>query len=172
MSVPDESVNLTNSGGSCKKREIPTLTSSAALTKSRREVRRLRSENWPLCKSLASARKVMYKKSQPKQQSLDDALKALAPHLEPLTLNLVKLQISLSGRKSRGRRYGIKDKVVALSLYLQSPACYKRIRKIIQLPCKTTLLRLIRQAKISPGFNSCIFDALSIKMKDDKTHNY
>ncbi|KAF2902107.1 hypothetical protein ILUMI_04095 [Ignelater luminosus] len=49
-------------------------------------------------------------------------------------------------------------------IYFLGPKVYKFLRKTLQLPSKSTLLRITRKWEINPGFNDFIFSAIQIRV--------
>ena len=82
-------------------------------------------------------------------------------------LDFVINQIKMAGYRKRGQRCAGKIKPLSLTLYHQSPKCYKMLRKIFALPSVSTLKRFMQKLdiRVRPGFPACIFDALKTKVK-------
>lgn len=57
-------------------------------------------------------------------------------------------------RKQQGRRYNLEQKLLALTLYKKSPACYRLLRRIFSLPCPSTLNKLLNSVPMNPGDQS------------------
>lgn len=101
----------------------------------------------------------MVKRWSPKvdQATMVDALKAF---FTGATLAFITEQIKLSGRKRQGMRWTEEMKAVALTLYHQSPKCYKLLRSLFHLPTVLTLHRTVQNLCIKPDFHDIIFRAL------------
>lgn len=69
---------------------------------------------------------------------------------------LTMMQFREAKKKGKGRRFSIKEKLLALSIMKQSPKGYRFLRKIFILPAAQTLLKLINQADMKPGLNENI----------------
>ncbi|KAF2889881.1 hypothetical protein ILUMI_16292 [Ignelater luminosus] len=75
-----------------------------------------------------------------------------------------KLQMHLTKVAPKGVRYTTEFKQLALMIYCLGPKVYKFLRKTLQLPSKSTLLRITRKWEINPGFNDFIFSAIQIRV--------
>lgn len=71
-----------------------------------------------------------------------------------------QLRNSSERRRARGRRWTYSDKVVALSLYHQSPRAYQFCQRIFTLPSVASLHRWLSTTEVRPGFPPKIFDLL------------
>ena len=81
------------------------------------------------------------------------------------TAKFVKSQIKLNLKKSKhAYRWGLDDKLFALSIFYHSRRSYYILRQLFALPSKRTLLRTLQRTNIVPGFNSQIFDALKVRV--------
>ena len=69
----------------------------------------------------------------------------------------------LHDTKGVRRRYAVKDKMMALSIFYQSQKAYKLLSKLFALPSKRTLQRSLERTNIMPGFDNSIFAALKVK---------
>lgn len=56
------------------------------------------------------------------------------------------------------------DKVLALAIHSRGPKCYNFLRRIIPLPCKSTLQVLLQNIPIQPGLNTLYLKKLSKKI--------
>lgn len=76
--------------------------------------------------------------------------------------NINYLQLKQGKKKARGRRYSIKDKLLAIILHRQTgPSGYK-ILQLFALPSKKTLQALLNRIKIKPGIKEAIFSNLKM----------
>ncbi|KAJ8735757.1 hypothetical protein PYW07_007377 [Mythimna separata] len=66
---------------------------------------------------------------------------------------LTLLQFREHKKGNKGRRFTLKEKIIALSFLKQSPKGYRFLRKIFILPSRQTLLKLLNMADINPGIN-------------------
>lgn len=90
----------------------------------------------------------------------EKSFEKLTEKMNPLTKKLIYMQMTQCTKKSKGRRFSDEEKLIALSVMKQSPKCYRFLHKLLILPSKTTLNKMIQQLKIGAGINSQIFDAL------------
>ncbi|KAF2891001.1 hypothetical protein ILUMI_15172, partial [Ignelater luminosus] len=81
----------------------------------------------------------------------------------PSIANFVKMQMHLTKVAPKGARYTTEFKQLALMIYFLGPKVYKFLWKTLQLPSKSTLLRITRKWEINPGFNYFIFSAIQIR---------
>lgn len=84
---------------------------------------------------------------------------------------LTMMQFKEAGKKSKGRRFNLQEKILALSIFKQTPKGYRFLRKNFILPAPQTLRKLINQADIKPGVNKKIFVQLkrvAEKMKPEE----
>ncbi|CAH0728892.1 unnamed protein product, partial [Brenthis ino] len=82
---------------------------------------------------------------------------------------LMQIQFRENRKKDKGRRFTLKEKVVALSILKQGPKGYKFLRSIFILPTKPTLIKLIQRINLKPGINKNIFSQLKTKCESMKT---
>lgn len=78
--------------------------------------------------------------------------------------NFVKLQIQMSDRKLRGARYPNHFKKFCLSIYFLSPKAYAFMRKVFQLPAKSTLNHMTTNWQYTPGLQDALFETIKIKV--------
>ena len=81
------------------------------------------------------------------------------------TAKFLSSQIKLQGKNKHGFRFSNSDKELALTLYYQSPKCYRTLRKLFHLPCKQTLLDWTKVIDVQPGISDFIMNVLAIKAK-------
>ncbi|RVE41073.1 hypothetical protein evm_014276 [Chilo suppressalis] len=82
---------------------------------------------------------------------------------------LTLLQFREQKKKGKGRRFTLKEKIMALSIYKQSPKSYRLLRKMLLLPATQTLDKMVQKAMISPQYDERVFKQLKekcIKMKE------
>lgn len=70
------------------------------------------------------------------------------------------LQMRETVKQPRGRRFTINEKILALSIYKQSPKAYRLLRKLFILPARNTLTNLLAQIPLSTGINKILFENL------------
>lgn len=63
--------------------------------------------------------------------------------LSPTVADFIESQIKGCGKKPKGRRYIIDDKVLALSFFKYSSKAYRLLRKTFVLPSRKTLSNLL-----------------------------
>ncbi|KOB58244.1 Uncharacterized protein OBRU01_25365 [Operophtera brumata] len=83
---------------------------------------------------------------------------------------LTLLQFREHAKKEKGRRFHLKEKIIALTILKQSPKAYRFLRKIFVLPSPQTLVKLLSKANVQPGVNKKIFAQLKAKATTMKTN--
>ncbi|XP_026743754.1 uncharacterized protein LOC113505320 isoform X2 [Trichoplusia ni] len=71
----------------------------------------------------------------------------------------IKLQLK-GTKKPRGRRYTRNEKIMALSIYKQSPKAYNLLKKMFILPSKRCLQKILSSFQMKPGINAEILENL------------
>lgn len=71
-----------------------------------------------------------------------------------------QMQVSQSGKKKKGRRFTLDEKILALSLYKPSPKAYRLLSNICILPSRRTLQNLLQKINLKTGINDIIFENL------------
>ncbi len=100
------------------------------------------------------------------QHRLKEAEKCLrTPTFIETKVNNAKLNFLLSQMKSqtkklRGRRYCVNDKIFALSLFKQSPKCYRLLQKTFALLSRNSLMKLLYRIPFQVGINEAIMRSL------------
>ncbi len=77
-----------------------------------------------------------------------------------VTLNFLLSQMKSQTKKPRGRRYCVNDKIFALSLFKQSPKCYRLLQKTFALPSRNSLMKLLSRVPFQVGINEPIMRSL------------
>ncbi|KAJ8911915.1 hypothetical protein NQ315_016256, partial [Exocentrus adspersus] len=77
-------------------------------------------------------------------------------------------QLQNSKKKSRGRRFSLEDKVLALALFKQCGSGYRLLSKIFALPSRKTIMKLLNRIPVRPGICEPIFDILKVEVKQFK----
>lgn len=90
----------------------------------------------------------------------DDVKKLFNSKINDNFVLLLQSQIRNCSKRPKGRRYNLKEQILALTLYKKSPACYRLLRRIFALPCQSTLKRLLNGIPLRPGINEQMFAAL------------
>ncbi|XP_018566412.1 uncharacterized protein LOC108907286, partial [Anoplophora glabripennis] len=86
-------------------------------------------------------------------------------------VHFFKRQVESFGKKAKGRRFDIEDKILALALYRQSNAAYKLLSSLFILPSRVTLQKMLSRIPISSGIHDAVFNVLSSTSKKMKPHN-
>ncbi|KAF9415267.1 hypothetical protein HW555_007016 [Spodoptera exigua] len=86
--------------------------------------------------------------------------KKIVKSLSVPTQTFVNMQLTQYKKKNRGRRFSIKDKLLALAIYKKSPKGYNFLRKIFVIPSKRTLQNVLKQITLKPGLNPVIFEQI------------
>lgn len=111
-------------------------------------------------KNTYKARLLMAKKAL-KNNDFD----AISSKLSPAAQALIKMQFNLAGKKAKGRRFTLDEKILALSLYKPSPKAYRILSNICILPKRKTLQGVLQKVILNPGINKHMFDDLKRKVK-------
>ncbi|XP_052737630.1 uncharacterized protein LOC112053250 isoform X1 [Bicyclus anynana] len=64
------------------------------------------------------------------------------------------------GKRPRGRKYSLKEKILCLTILKQSPKGYNLLKKLFVLPSKRTLQKLLSYVVMKPGINLHIIENL------------
>lgn len=83
----------------------------------------------------------------------------------------INMQIKEAGKKMKGRRFSLREKVLALSLYKPSPKAYRLLSEICILPKQKTLQKLLQNVDVLPGVNEKIFANLKKKVAKMPSHH-
>lgn len=78
------------------------------------------------------------------------------------------MQFRETKKKNKGRRFSMKEKIVALTILKHSPKAYRFLRKIFILPSSQTLVKLIHKCSLTAGINENIFSQLKLKAEKMK----
>lgn len=84
----------------------------------------------------------------------------LQTQVNDITYKFILSQISQQKVKSKGRRFSLDDKLLALSLWKQSPRGYRLLQKIFALPSRRTLSNVLRKIPLDTGINEVLFCSL------------
>lgn len=76
------------------------------------------------------------------------------------TYNFILSQVKNQKKKIHGQRYTNDDKILALSIYKQSPKGYKYLSSLFALPSVKTIMCLLRKVPFGPGINYHIIEHL------------
>ena len=91
--------------------------------------------------------------------------------LPPNLIRFLESQSRLHKRTKKGRRYSLRDKELALSLYFCSPQAYRFCAKMFALPSKRTLQMWLAKLNVQPGFSDAVFEVLEQKCKRFNTRD-
>ena len=118
-----------------------------------------------LKKMVQQLKRSMYKVSR-ESQSISDLIKGASAFLEEPALTFFASQLRNSSQrcKAKGRRWTYKDKVIALSLYHQSPRAYQFCLRILTLPSVSSLRKWLSNVEVRPGFPRKVFELLRDKV--------
>ena len=138
---------------------------SASGWKQSKLLRKERQRTFRLKQKVASLRKSMEKASKD-FKSIADLIKGASHYLDEPALSFFASQLRNSShrRRARGRRWSYDDKVIALSLYHQSPKAYAFCQRVFTLPSVSSLLRWLSNIEVRPGFSKTVFDLLKNKV--------
>ncbi|CAH0550751.1 unnamed protein product [Brassicogethes aeneus] len=105
-----------------------------------------------LCKNRANDIKALTNLSDSK------VVQNLFQGMSSVTSNFLISQIrNFKVKGSKGRRWTLDDKILALCIFKRSPRCYNLLRKFVALPNKTTILSLLKRVPFQVGINEHIF---------------
>ena len=102
----------------------------------------------------------MKKIKKPKQPPTKEIMSLVNQHVKGPLAGFLMEQIRASTTKKRGHKWSDDNKRLALSLYHQSPKCYRLLMKVLCLPSISTLKRVYQSVDIRPGFNQGVLDAM------------
>jgi len=92
----------------------------------------------------------------------------LVGKVNTITLNFIASQTKNQNRKLKGRRFTIDDKILALSIFKQSPKGYRYLSSIFSLPSQKTILTLLKNVPFTPGINPHIIQHLKNQVENLK----
>lgn len=93
-----------------------------------------------------------------KKISKTNAFKIVIKKISSVAKTLFYMQVKGSGKKPRGRRFTLDEKVLASSLYKPSPKAYRLLSQLLFLPSRRTLQNTLQKVDIMPGINDKIFE--------------
>ena len=73
----------------------------------------------------------------------------MGKYLTGTAVQFVTTQLMQARRSVMGRRWGVRDKAMALSLYNSSPKTYRLLKSIFNLPSTSTLKREMEKIRVS-----------------------
>lgn len=91
----------------------------------------------------------------------EETFEKLTEKMNPVSKKLLWMQINQCTKNVKGRRFSDDEKLIALAILKQSPKCYRFLReKLLILPSKCTLNKMIGRLDVEAGINPQIFEAL------------
>lgn len=90
----------------------------------------------------------------------EDNFNQIVDKVNSTTYNFLLSQVKNQKKKIHGRRYSNDDKILALSIYKQSPKGYKYLSSLFALPSVKTIMSLLRKVPFGPGINNHIIEHL------------
>lgn len=94
-----------------------------------------------------------------------DYFNKLIGKVNAVTHNFILSQTKNQNRKSKGHRFTIDDKILALSIFKQSPKGYKYLSTIFSLPSQKTIMTLLKNIPFLPGINSHIIQHIKSQVE-------
>lgn len=74
-----------------------------------------------------------------------------------------KLQLRVTKKKNKGRRFTLDEKIMILSLYKRSPKCYRMLSIMFTLPSPKTLQNVLSSVSITTGVSPIVMKVLKEK---------
>lgn len=132
----------------------------------------LRNERVRTCrlKKRMIAREMVFNKNAGKIKTPDEIINAASNYLEKMPLAFFSSQIKMSQRKKKGERWTENDKLIALSIYYQSPKAYRFLCKLFRLPTTRSIRRWVEGINITPGFHVQTIELLSKRFEKLASH--
>lgn len=93
-----------------------------------------------------------------------DDFEIVTKKMSSASKSLFYMQVKGCGKKPRGRRFTVDEKILALSLYKPSPKAYRLLSQLCVLPSRRTLQTLLQKVDLKPGVNKTIFEYLQKKV--------
>lgn len=90
----------------------------------------------------------------------DNSFHSVSSKVNKITYNFILSQLKTQNKKPNGRRYTQEDKILALSIFKQSPKAYNYLSTIFSLPSPKTLNLLLQNIPFYPGLNKHIIENL------------
>jgi hypothetical protein len=97
--------------------------------------------------------------------SIKHILKLSKKYLSPIQVSFLNSQLQMSKRVSKGKRWAVCDKVLALRILFRSPQTFNLLRTIFCLPSQTCLMLFLSRvfADLQEGFSSRLFSMLKLR---------
>ncbi|KAG8230451.1 hypothetical protein J437_LFUL009939 [Ladona fulva] len=93
-----------------------------------------------------------------KELSVVDFLKSM---MSETAAEFLASQMRCFKVKAKGRRWTHKEKVIALSIYKQSPKCYRFLRSMVVLPCSRALKTILSTLPFTTDIDNQAFSIIS-----------
>lgn len=95
----------------------------------------------------------------------NDGFEILIEKLNPITYKFMLSQIRNQQKKCKGKRFTIDDKILALTIFKQSPKAYRYLSTIFSLPSRGTITKLLTNIPFATGINLHIIEHLKCQTK-------
>ncbi|CAK1603601.1 unnamed protein product, partial [Parnassius mnemosyne] len=95
-----------------------------------------------------------------------NAFEIVTKKMSSAAKSLFYMQVKGTGKKPRGRRFTLNEKILALSLYKPSPKAYRLLSQLCVLPSRRTLQNILQKVDLKPGINEKIFEHLKKKVSE------
>jgi hypothetical protein len=140
------------------------LAASDLTPRKRKLYDRIRSKERALCRlrKKCRSRKLKY----PCDADRDQVVEELSKSLSAEAVMLLAAIIRNSKHKPRGRRWELKEKILALSFLKRSRKCYALLQTLFPLPSGRTLQSLLNTVRFRTGINPHVFDALRLSVNN------
>lgn len=112
------------------------------------------------------------------QEQMDKAVKLVEDKSFEVMINqlpqhartFISMQVNALNKNAKLRRFTNEQKLLALTLWKQSPKGYKLLQKLFVFPTKRTLSTFTQEFVLNPGLNSNVLAQLkaSVRKWDDK----
>nr|XP_034834203.1 uncharacterized protein LOC117990819 [Maniola hyperantus] len=89
-----------------------------------------------------------------------EAFELLMKNMSEETKTFFAMQVTQFGKKAKGRRFTIKEKILSLALYKRSPKAYRFLSSFSVLPKRKTLSTLLQKINLKPGKTVELFEEL------------
>ncbi len=132
----------------------------------KREINRLRVQVCRLKKEVKTPKTKAKKKSSSKGPSKERLIKQLGYYLKGKQLQFVSNQVRMSGKSKKGRRWQVKDKAMAMSIYNITPKGYDLLTSIFDWPSVSTLQRSLASINMNAGFNPVILETMGKQVEN------
>nr|XP_034824780.1 uncharacterized protein LOC117982525 [Maniola hyperantus] len=112
-----------------------------------------------LCKEISNMRhqlkkcriqKDYFKKKAAIKLKKTEAFELLMKNMSEETKTFFAMQVTQFGKKAKGRRFTIKEKIISLALYKRSPKAYRFLSSFSVLPKRKTLSTLLQKINLKP----------------------